>query len=132
MITDKKGKNRNGDPGDTERGVHWPQPPLCPGSCQDRAPQGKGGYMTGRRSYGEQLAQWQAQNPLYMWRKRHGLSRYKASSILGVSASAIAQWESGSTQPTLESQIKLAEGMHTSLSQLQRQWQSWLQDRPRP
>lgn len=78
----------------------------------------------------EQLAAWQAKNPLRQWRGEKSLGVRDAAAVIGCNWTNINIWESGAGTPRDESFGKVAAAMDISPVKLRAQWAEWKAKRP--
>lgn len=87
-----------------------------------------GGLLEMATNLKEALETWADENPLRRKRNDLGLSILAAAARLGVSPSAVQQWESGAQTPARDdSWTTLREFCGTTV---ERRWREWLAARP--
>lgn len=74
---------------------------------------------------------WRERNPLRRWRRREGMSIAGTAGYLGVSFSAIQQWEAGSGIPGPENMQRIAEALCLTHTSLIEEWKEWHRSRPK-
>lgn len=64
-------------------------------------------------------------NPIYEWRKVFEYSLRKAAVYIGVTPTAVHNWETGIATPTDENFLILASVMNRPVEELLEQWNAW-------